>query len=115
MNPLYKVTLGGVDGRTLVIRFRNTVGHNESPFNNDGSGFKKLIGVTKQNGYHGFRYALKFGKHDQVRLVIHFAKNFTSKFDGRANLQYHVQTSNGIKSARLLFDIGGLCGKASCT
>jgi len=109
--PLYKVELGGHDGRTLVIRFRNTVNSNISPFNNDGSGFEKLIGVTARNGYHGIRYAVKFDKHGQIRLVIHFAKNFTTKFGGRTNLRYYVQTRHGIKFATLHFDINGLCGK----
>jgi len=113
--PLYKVQLDGHDGRTLVIRFRNTVNSNISPFNNDGSGFEKLIGVTAKKGYHGIRYAVKFDKHGQTRLVIHFAKNFTTKFGGRINLRYFVQTRHGIKSARLLFDIGGLCGNVSCS
>jgi hypothetical protein len=105
-----------LDGNRLVIRFAPSLS-NDSPFNNDGTGFERLIGVTSSKGKHGLRYSVKFGRgpNHEARLVIHFVKNFTTKFNGRANLRYFVQTSRGIKSARLLFDIGGLCGNVSCS
>jgi hypothetical protein len=65
----------------------------------------------------GIRWAVKFGRgpNHEARLVIHFAKNFTTRFNGFTSLRYFVQTSHGVKSARLLFDIGGQCGNVSCT
>lgn len=112
----YKVELGGHDGRTLVIQFTNSKNSNISPYNNDETGFINLIGVTaNKKGYHGIRFAVKFNKSGNARLVIHFAKNFTSKFGGRIDLTYYVGTGGGnIQHSKLKFDIGGLCGNVSC-
>ena len=120
--PAYHVTLGGKDGRTLIISFEPDKAapspfHNDVVKNGNSDLFEKLLGVSKTPQTNGIRWSVKFGKgkNHEARLVIHFVKNYTSLTGGFTRLRYDVQTHQGVKHSFLLFDIGGLCGKASCS
>jgi hypothetical protein len=77
------------------------------------------LGVTGTPKTAGIRWAVKYGKgpNHEPRLVIHFARNFTTLTGGFTRLRYDVLTGrheNHHAFSYLLFDMGGLCGKASC-
>ena len=77
-------------GRRLVIYLHGPDGifHNDV---NNGPGKELLIGLSRNPKSGGItRFAIKYGKNGQARIVVHLKKNF----NGETRLNYYVASGH---------------------
>src|SRR3954452_16667226 len=99
-------------GRRLVIYLHGPDGifHNDL---NKGLGKEFLLGLSRNPKSGGItRFAIKYGKNGQARIVVHLKKNF----NGETRLNYYVASGhdrNQVTYSRIHFY--ATCGMVSCT
>jgi len=99
-------------GRRLVIYLTGPGGICNNDINK-GPGKELLIGLSRNPKSGGIaRFAIKYGKNGQARIVVHLRKNF----NGETRLNYYVASGherNQITYSRI--HIYANCGEVSCT